>query len=832
MTRSDIGTRHLRRDYLGGPARSVLILLAAAVAAAPTDVRAQSSSTSTMPARVAFDIPAQGLGSAVIAFAQKAGVRVFFDTAKFGGLRSSAVSGTYTAPEALAALLRGTGLTYRFTAANRVSIVDPAASSNTAAAETAGGIELDAIDVQGAGSAGFESNPNSPLQTDGYVATSSVAATKTKTPLIEVPQSVSTVTRQMLDDRDDQTLTSAVLYTPGVRANTSGFDPRFDSFFIRGLNTTYDGIFRDGLREQNAPFAIFKTEPYGLDGITILKGPSSSLYGGGSPGGVIDLTTKRPTFSPFGEVQTQIGTNNRRQGQFDVGGPADEAGTMAYRFTGLWRKSDTDVPGTPDDKIYLAPAFTWKPNLDTKITFLAEYSKIRTGANLAYYNDFSKKRPVVTDIFSGDPSFNAMKQDQARIGYEFEHSFSPNVTVRQKFRYAHMDIDAQYIDILNIRPGAKYAHRGAGAIVDRVDSVNLDNQVEVKAVTGPITHTLLAGLEARYADYTDKSGYATSKKHPEWVSPIKLDPLTYGGHIWAPNDNQTNMRQKQTELGLYAQDQMKIGPFIAALGIRQDWVNTQSENQLKNKNFEQDNSAFTGRAGLMYLGPAGINPYVAYATSFTPALGSDSISRVFVPMTGELQEAGIKFAPPGINVVATASVFDITEKNVIRADPNHSNRSIQTGELRSRGFEFELTGSLSNGLSLTGGYTYLEPTIVKGDRGTNGNQTSGIPRHAASLWADYVFQPGSALAGFSIGGGARYTGRTFGDDENTFRNRDYLLFDASLKFDLERIDPRLKGVALQVNARNLADTDVRTCEQGYCYRDEGRQVIGSLKYRW
>ncbi|WP_051091224.1 TonB-dependent siderophore receptor [Methylopila sp. M107] len=701
------------------------------------------------------------------------------------------------------------------------------AAGGRAEAQAGGGgsTQLEEISVEGQGAAGggTGSNPNSPLKADGYVAKSNTSATKTATPLVEVPQSVSTVTRQQLDDRNVQSLVSSMAYTPGVRSNSSGFDPRFDTFYIRGFDATYDGIFRDGLREQNASFAIFKTEPYGLDGVSILKGPSSSLYGGGSPGGVVDLTTKRPTFTPFGEVQAQIGNNDRRQGQFDFGGPIGDSDTLAYRFTGVVRDSDTDVPGTPDDKVYLAPAFTWKPNDDTTLTVLSEYSRIRTGANLAYYNDATGH---VTKIFSGDPSFNAMKQEQARIGYEFERKITPDVTFRQKFRYAHVDVDAEYIDILEITPGAATAPRGAGAIRDRIDSLNLDNQIEAKTVTGPVSHTLLAGFDTLYADYSDRYGYT------EDVSPIKLKPLTYGGYIWAPYNSSGNLRQKQRTFGLYAQDQMKFDKFVLTLGARNDWVETKSDYWRANEKSQQNDGKLTGRAGLTYLGPWGINPYVSYATSFAPTLGSSAGGSAFVPTTGEIYEAGVKFAPPDLNLALTASVFDITQQNVVRTDPNNVNRSIQTGELRSKGFEFEATGSLARGLSFTGGYAYLEPEIVKGEPGTDGNQTSSIPKHSASLWLDYDFQPGTALSGLSVGGGARYTGVSFGDDENTYKNKAFLLFDASLKFDFERVAPRLKGVALQVNARNLANKDIATCEQGYCYRDEGRQVIASLKYRW
>lgn len=701
------------------------------------------------------------------------------------------------------------------------------------AAQDAPATELSEITVEGQGAAPWvgASNPDSPLKADGYVAKSSAVGTKTATPLAEVPQSISTVTRDQLDDRNVQTLTSAIAYTPGVRTNASGFEPRFDLFSIRGFTGYAQGVFRDGLREVNGPFFSFKTEPYGIDGVTILKGPTSSLYGGSTPGGLVEVTTKRPTFQPFGELQTQIGNNDRRQGQFDVGGPVGESNEFAYRFTGLLRESDTDFPGTPDDRVFIAPAFIWRPSEDTRLTVLAEYSRIRTGANLAYYNDYSGPRPVVTDIFSGDPVYNAFRQQQARVGYEFEHKLSEAVTARQKLRFSHVEGDAEFVDIINIRPKASFAHRAAGAIAGRLDTLNVDNQIEAKTETGPLSHTLLAGFDAQHSDIVDKWGSANSRRNPEWVSTIDLNPLTYGGYVWSPNDNDINSDQKQLNLGAYAQDQIRLGQFLATVGLRHDWVDTRTDDRLANDVTRQDDRKLTGRAGLTYLGPWGVNPYVSYGTSFAPELGVDNKGKAFVPTTGEQYEAGVKFAPPAYNVVVTASVFDITQRNVVRSDPSGRNR-VQTGEIRNKGFELEATASLARSLSLTAGYAYLIPKFVEGEPGNDGNTVSALPKHSASLWGDYAFEPGSVFAGLSLGLGARYTGRSWGDDENTFRNKAFLIFDAALKFDFERVDPRFKGLDLQINARNLADKDIRTCEQGYCYRDEGRQAIASLRYRW
>jgi len=153
------------------------------------------------------------------------------------------------------------------------------------------------------GSAATSGGGGGPSGVTGYVARVSPTATKTNTPLIETPQSVSVVTREQLNDRNVQDLAQAIAYTPGVSSSVFGFDPRYDAFYIRGFSATYNGIFRDGLRLNAVGLTIPRSEPYGLEAVTILRGPASGLYGLGSPGGIVDQTPKRPDFVPFCEEQ-------------------------------------------------------------------------------------------------------------------------------------------------------------------------------------------------------------------------------------------------------------------------------------------------------------------------------------------------------------------------------------------------------------------------------------------------------------------------------------------------------------------------------------------------
>jgi len=671
-----------------------------------------------------------------------------------------------------------------------------------------------------------------PGATDGYAAKEGIAATKTATPLVEVPQSISTVTRQQLEDRKPQSLNESLGYVPGVRVNMSGFDPRFDNFYIRGFDATYTGVFRDGLRQMTSSFGQFRTEPYGLDSISILRGPVSSLYGGSNAGGIVDMYTKRPTETPFREVEFIAGNHDRFQGNFDFSGPIAPGSDVLYRMTGIVRDSNTEALGVPDDRLYLAPAVTFKIDPDTKITILGEYMDAQTGGNMAWYNDYSSGHAQRTDIWSGDPNFNAFDQTQERIGYEIEHRVNGILTVRQKARYSHLSAVGEYIDVLEeISPDV--FTRNNGVIYSKVDSFVIDNQAEARFTAGPFKHVVLAGIDGAFVSSWEGSGYGDPIEDGGIVPP--LVNYNYGQqHIPTPPIS-TVTAQKQFMVGAYLQDQIKLDKWSLTLGGRRDWVDT-STNTDGDVEKQQD-GAWTGRAGLSYLFDSGIAPYISYGTGFVPNAGTDlSTGKPLDPTTSESKEVGLKYFIPGMNASITSALFDIQQtKGVIfrNVDVNGVEEygAVQAGVLRSRGFELEGQASLDNGLSLLFAYSYIDMRIEDNEAGTEGNVQSSVPFNTLSFWGDYTMQSGRA-AGLGFGLGVRYIGSSFGNDENTFKNSGHTLFDLAAHYDLGKLDPKFTGARLQMNVNNLFDTRDDVCSFDYCYLDQGRTILGSLRYRW
>jgi iron complex outermembrane receptor protein len=685
--------------------------------------------------------------------------------------------------------------------------------SNEASAQSGGSsvIQLDEIVVEG------RSNKQAgPITAKGYVATSGRSATKTDTPLLETPQSISTVTQVQLEERKPQSLLDALSYTPGVRVGNFGFDPRYDAFTIRGVDVTYTGVFRDGLRQVNSPNGLFRLEPYGLEAISILRGPAASIYGASSTGGIVDLISKRPTATPFREVEVQTGSFGRLQWNFDLSGPVNSDPTLLYRLTGLMRDAGTEIGAIRDDRAFIAPALTWKPTAATKLTFLGEYMDSTTGGTAAYVNEYAPyidlegnttlKSIGATKEFGGDKRYNDFRQQQGRIGYEFEHSFNDMFTLRQRARYSQLGTNQQYV--FSGFPGL-VRENNAGAVVDTT--------FESRLRTGAIEHTLLTGVDVSHLTYESKEGFGGV--------PVGFNP-----------DLAFRSRQSQTLTGAYAQDQLKWQNWRLTAGGRYDWLTSNFASGTASDGlteYKRDDGKFTGRAALSYVTDFALAPYVSYGTSFTPNPGTVLTGGVAVPTTGEQVEVGVKYDLPDYNAALRAAVFDLRQDNAVVFEVvSGINRQVQL-DLRSQGFELEGVASLANGLNLQASYSYNDARILKLTPETEGNRLTSVPYHMASVWLDYTAQDGPAK-GLGIAGGVRYVGSSLGDNLNrsVLDNEARTYIDAAIRYDLENVNPRLKGVRVQVNATNLLDEVSQVCTAGFCYFDEGRKVIASLRYRW
>ena len=685
---------------------------------------------------------------------------------------------------------------------------------------------LEGIVVDGGGAGGTmqgddagNEDPNGPVK--GYVAKSNSTASKTGTPLIETPQSVSVITKDQIAAQNAQTLGEVLSYTPGVVGEPFGADPRFDAPIIRG----FDGRqmqFLNGLRMMRTAGAP-AVEIYGLERVEVLRGPASVMYGQGNPGGLINMISKRPVFEEFGEVGVQVGSFDTYGTFFDVGGVSENS-TFAYRLTGLAKDAGAQTDHLDNDRYFIAPALTWRPNTDTKLTVLASVQHDNPSAPSGLPPQYTLNATgykLPRDFYVGDESFDKSDRTLSNLGYEFEHHLNDIWTFRQNFRYSNFDWNYQALGMstLGLAPDGRTLRRNATFQEEFLNTANVDNNLVAKFSTGELDHKLLLGLDYRYFD---------NNVHTRFFQATPLDVLepVYGGPIRLISPTlDTKVNSDLSQLGAYVQDELAFGNWRATLGLRQDWASTEgtSLNGLTgvSRSLDQEDDKRTGRLGLNYLFDNGFAPYISYATSFEPVAGADASGNPFQPTTGDQVEAGIKYQPKGWNGFFAAAVYDLKQENVLR---NVGGVSEQIGEVHVQGVELEGVVNLAEGLDLRAAYTYTDAEIGAG--ADNGNRVENVPENAASLWMHYTFEEGTGLDGFGIGGGIRYIGERYGNSGNTLDLEAVTLFDAAITYSKN-------GYKASLNIQNIADKDyVASCGSFGCFYGDGRTIMGKLSYSW
>jgi iron complex outermembrane receptor protein len=771
--------------------------------------------TAQAETRFDFDIPAEALPVALTRFQQMTGFKVTADTKDIAAVRTAGLHGTMTAREALTALLAGTRLTYRMVDAGTVMIERSAGANGQAA----GPVTLPAIQVTGEGE-----RATSPI--DGYVAQQEMTGTKTDTPIMKTPQSISVITRDQMDAQNLNDTGDVLRYTAGATSEPYGTDKRSIYFGLRGFNVSDEAFYRDGLQLRGSQFAGFTSlDPYGAERYELLKGPASVLYGQISPGGLLNYVTKRPTEQAFREVELESGYPARGGGAFDLGGPISDSGDLLFRLTGHGFHADTQVDYVDENRGYFAPALTWKPNDDTDVTLLANFQYDRFG----WSNQFlpasgtvlhNSHGSIPTSRLLSEPNWDDYEQYQAAIGYLLEHRLDDTFTFRQNARYAYFHNEQRGVFGLGLEADGRTYDRLGDSGKSWSHAVVVDTQMEAKVPTEVgINQTVLVGVDfMRNAQYDYGESYD--------VSTLDVFDPHYGTDftsIGAYTDADNVLRQ----IGLYAQDQVEIGDLTFVFGGRYDWAGIDTDDHLIDQKSKQRDEAFTGRVGAIYNFDFGLAPYASYSTSFNPTVGTDADNVAFKPETGKQVEAGLKYQPPGYDAMVTVAGFQIYEQNTLTTDPDDPAFSVQRGEVRSRGIEVEAKASLDFGLDLTLAYAFNDVTLTKNEDGNKGNTPSATPRHRASAWADYTVPKGD-FADLGFGVGVRYTGESYGDDANSFKVPGYVLADAAIHYDYE-------ALSFAINATNLFDKKyVAACVDGDsgCYYGERLQVIGTVKYRW
>ncbi|TBU72554.1 TonB-dependent siderophore receptor [Pseudomonas daroniae] len=732
--------------------------------------------------RYEFAIASQPLPRALDAFSKVTGLNlVYTDEAPYA-VQSPAVQGRMSADQALVQLLAGSGFTYRH-AGGGTLMLQPVSEPNA--------LNLDAVQIQSQRNAA-----------QSYQPPATTRLMRSDTPLLEIPQAVAVVTSQALQDQQPQNLDDALANVSGItQSNTLG--STLDAVMKRGFGDNRDGsILRDGMRTiQGRNFTAT------AERVEVLKGPSSMLYGILDPGGVINVVSKKPQLESYRAITGRASTfghgKNGSGGTLDLTGPLGESG-LAYRLVADYDDADywRDF-GHNRDKTF-APSLAWYGE-DTTITLSHEYREysVPFDRGTLFVNGKPLNIPAERRL---DEPYNVTEGRSNLSIFDLSHQLSDDWKAHFAYSYnrdTYDDYQARVtsVDTTTGTVGRRLDGTRGAVSTSHFATVDLDGKV----MLGGMQHDLLMGVDHEYRKFyrADLIRQSTS---------IVFDPFNpvYGQvpvptTVVASDSDQTDRVVTQSA---FIQDSIHLNDqWIFVAGARyQLYDQLAGRGRPFTKNTDIDGQVWVPRVGLVYKLNDELSLYGGYTESFKPnstiaPLSNGATINGVQPEEGKSWEIGAKLDMPG-RITGTLALFDIVKENVLVTETiGDESFARGAGEVRSRGVELDVTGQLTDNLSLIGTFALTDAEVTK-DPDLKGNGLVNVAKHTASLSAVYDF--GALFGGDRLraGAGARYVGDREGNEENTFTLPSYTVADAFASYDTRLGDNKLK---LQLNVKNLFD---------------------------
>ncbi|MBW4646701.1 MAG: TonB-dependent receptor [Goleter apudmare HA4340-LM2] len=632
---------------------------------------------------------------------------------------------------------------------------------------------------------------------DGYSVPDATTATRTDTPLRDIPQSIQIIPQQVLKDQQATRLTDALRNVSGItEGNTFGGSK--DVFVIRGFEQ--ENIFRDGFRGTRN---LVIRETANLERIEVLKGPASVLFGALEPGGVVNLVTKKPLSTPFYAAELQVGNFGLVRPSIDFSGPLSADGSLLYRLNAVYESAD-GFRGLDQgiDRVFISPVLSWKISDRTDFTLAFEYlddSRPRDRGIVAIDNGVAN---IPYNRFLGEPGdFNSSQE--FNISYQLEHRFNDNWKLRNAFRFSTTD---------ESRVGAEPSSFDAatGELTREwydgrasIQSYALQTNLVGNFTTGSIKHQLLFGIDLN-RDVSSVGDFFDFANAPS----INIFNPVYG---LAPRPRRNELPDqfffddRIDILGIYLQDQIELADnFKLLVGGRLDIVN--QENRFRDVSgtditSTQQVDAFTPRIGIVYQPIKPLSLYASYSQSFVPNSGTTASGSLLEPQRGTQYEVGIRGEFLDNKLSFNLAAYHLTKSNIATSDldPSNIGFSVAIGEQTSQGIELDVSGEILPGWNVIASYAYTDAKITQDNDLTVGNILVGVPQNAASLWTTYQIQQGS-LQGLGLGMGVFFVDERQGDLSNSFQVPSYVRTDASLFY---KKDNWRAGI----NIKNLFDVD-------------------------
>ena len=647
------------------------------------------------------------------------------------------------------------------------------------------------------------------------------AATRTETPLIEVPQAVRVVPRQLIEDLGATRLGDTIDYVSGI-ARLNDFGGTWDNFAIRGFSNTEGGSLLNGFPSGRGYGP--QRDVASVERVEFLKGPAAALYGSSEPGGTINIVTKKPQFTAAHNVGVEFGTLGFRRTTLDTTGPLGSS--FAYRLNAVAEDGASRSGLIDSRKQVLAPALTWTPDSRTVVQYEAELVRIRAPLDRGLIQINGNVGVLPRDRFLGEPDRDNMhiEGDTHQLTVDRELGQGWRARVGTSYRETRYFGDAADLNSTLRADGRTLNRRDSWRSLPSRDT-SVQAEVEGKFSTGGIGHTLLAGVESWRLFMGQYGEYSSVARAPYAIDIYQ--PL-YGQARTAPLSPLFNTRDDQRATGVFVQDQIDLSPQWKLLaGVRFDRFHQDYDDLLARKSTAQSHSATSPRVGITYLVSDRLSFYASAGKSFRPNSGGDENGNAFAPQSGRALEAGAKWLSADERLTATMAVFDIRKSNVLTRSPTNANFNVAAGQARSRGIEADVAGQLDAHWRLTGNLAYTDTEVTRDNNPAMlGRRLANIPRVSGGLFAireDRLFD-----GRYGIGGGVVHVGERTGNATDTYRLPAYTTVRLTAYW---QINPRVR-VTLDVN--NLFDKTfyVASWNNLTVLPGLGRQVVAGLQAKF
>jgi len=537
----------------------------------------------------------------------------------------------------------------------------------------------------------------------------------------------------------------------------------------------------------------------------VLKGPASVLFGLGEPGGLLNVVTKQPAPERFFTIEQRLGSYDHFRTVVDLNSPLGNSENVLGRLNAAYTTDDTFRDHTGIDRWFIAPSLAWE--LGERTSLVVEGSYMEEDYPFDHGLAFSAEGEPVADVstFLGEPSFRS-EREETFIGYTLRYAHSERLTLRNYTMFHRNENRLNAFRHFGSTLPDGTVNRTVDRSVPKGGTVSTVADLQYRFETGAVQHALLVGVDLRW----DPERY-NQQDGPRAPGPFPIDIIEpRHGQVGPVEFTDFSDFDSETKMaGVFIQDQMTLADdrLHVLLGARFDHVDQFVKFVAPAFDFDfeadQTDDAVTIRAAALYELTGWMSPYVSVAESFNPTSPFTTSLDGLDPEEGLMFEAGLKLAFLDERIISTVAVYDITKDNVPISDPRNPGFSINGGELRSRGFEADVTADLAAGVRLIANYAYTDTEVIDSDSLPEGGRFGNVPLHTGNVWLSYDFPAESPLRGLTLGGGAFAASERLGDDAGTFNLDAFVTLDATARY--VRPLPGGRSLKLQINVSNLLD---------------------------